>query len=64
MSYCYRLYRAAEFCALEVGFDTREAATDAARDAMAVEPVAGPYTRAEITHNLEVIEVIPNDNPH
>ncbi len=52
MGWAWRMYRGAEFCALEVGFTTRSAAESDAQETL--DDPARDYTRADISHDGKV----------
>lgn len=58
VTYSIRFYRGAEFCRLDIGINSEQAAVEDACDEIA--GGCGTYDRAEITHNRQVIGHVNN----
>jgi len=61
MTYGYRLYHGTEFCALELGYTSKEECADVVRERFASPTGQGYYTHAEIVGGGAVIETITNE---
>lgn len=61
MKYGYRLYSGTEFCALGLGYDTRDECAGEVLERFRSTAGQGYYTHAEIVTGGEVIETINNE---